>query len=209
VRRSVLLPAAALVAVPLGGCATTVTTVHQVAVPQIALPAGALAGLVLQPDQAPTGSVPLLRASGPASIAKIASFSADPTAAASALSTRGFTAGYVVEYADTTAGTSLEVTVVQFTTAAGAGAQLAADLSAPLPAGASRPALAPIGAASGAESQPLPGGTGGAELVTVRFRVGRLDYLVAATGPGSVDPASVGTVAATIAGRAAASPLSS
>lgn len=201
------LAAAPLLVVAVAACSTHTTVTRQVTVPPIALPAGALQALVVQPAEAPVGAVPLLQASGPATGVKIASFAADPTTAQRELAARGFAAAYVVEYADTTAATSLEVTVIQFAAASGASAQLAADLAAVVPAGGSAPPVGTVGDASGAVVQPLPGGKGG-QLATVRFRVGRLDYLVAATGPGTVDPTSVATIARTLALRAAASPLS-
>lgn len=166
-----------------------------------------LRDLVVQPAEAPVGAVPLLQGSGPATVGKIGSFAADPATAQQQLSARGFAAAYVVEYADTTAATSLEVTVIQFAAATGATAQLTADLAGRPPVGGTVPAVGTIGDASGALIQPLPGGRGG-QLATVRFRVGRLDYLVAATGPGAVAPTSVATIARTLAERAAASPLS-
>lgn len=202
-----LLPAL-LVLAALAGCATHTTTTVRVPVAAEPLPAGALSSLVVQPAEAPAGSTVLLRATGPADAAKIASFSSSPAAAQASLARNGFDDAYVAEYADLTARTSLVVTVVRFATAGGATAQVAADLAAPVPAGSSRQPLAAVGAVSGEVVSPQPGGAAGAQLVTVRVGVGRLAYLVAATGPHAVDPASVAGIARTLAARAAASPLS-
>ncbi len=203
-----LAVSAVLLAVALTGCATHTTTTRQVVVSTSPLPPGTLSSLVLQPNEAPDGSSTLAKETGPATLATIASFSSNPSAARAALTAHGFSDAYVAEYADLDAETSLVVSVVRFTAVSGADAQIVADLASVPPAGSTRPTLATIGARSGELVSPAPGAGGNAQLVTVRFRVGRLDYLVAATGPHAVDPASVATIARTLAMRAAASPLS-
>ncbi|MHB8341319.1 MAG: hypothetical protein ACYDB7_09115, partial [Mycobacteriales bacterium] len=175
---------------------------------QVTLPPGALQALVPAPAQAPTGLVPLLHETGPATLAKVASFSAHPTAAAAALARHGFVDAYQAVYADIGSGRILVVLVIRFRTPAGATADLAANTSVPLPAGAHQVVVAPVGDTDIAVAQPLPRSSTG-ELVTLRMRVGDLTFLIAVGARQPVDPGAVDTIAQALAEQAVQSGLAS
>lgn len=171
-------------------------------VASLALPPGPLASLVPAPSEAPSGLVPLLKVSGPVGLSRVADFSSAAAQTRARLRSHGFQDGYLAEYADVRSGRSLLVLVLRFTTAAGAAADLHDDVGDPLPAGGERLRTPRVGASSAAEEQPL---SGGGQLVVIRFRVGRLTYLV---GVGAREPVSVPAVvaiASDLAARAAGS----
>lgn len=154
------------------------------AVPEVSLPADALSPLVPAPDEVPAGMVPLLTGSGPRDMAAVAAYSADPAAAATALTAHGFQSAYVAQYADPSGPQVLSVVVARFADAAGATADLRGDLvessGEPLD-------VATVGEDSQARRQALPGATAG-ELVTLRFRVGRTTWLLAYGNQPRADP---------------------
>lgn len=183
-----------------GACTTTTKT--PAADPVVKLPAGALSGYVPQPADVPAGFVPLLAQTGPADLQRLASFSSNLKTATAALTKHGFQEGYVAEYADPPTGRSITVVVSRFTDSSGATADLTVDLSAKLPSTAHNLVVPLIGDQAGGVSQPLPGGPKGSELVTVRFRVGPLTWLVAVAARGPVDITAVTGIASNLAARA-------
>jgi hypothetical protein len=168
--------------------------------PGITLPPDPLRDLVPAPDEVPAGMVPLLAGSGSRDAAAIAEFSADPAAAATALSEHGFRSAYVAQYAHPDDGRVLSVVVVRFADEAGATADLESDL-----AGSSGDLVeAPtVGEASQVRRQPLPGEKPG-ELVTVRFRQGATTWLLAYGATPTADPDVAVDLAEQLAGRTTA-----
>ena len=151
---------------------------------EIALPPDALSVLVPAPNEVPSGMLPLLTGSGKRDAAAVAAYSADPAAAAAALKRNGFQSAYAAQYADPSSPRVLSVVVTQFAAAAGAKADLDGDLAA----SAGEPVdVPPLGEASQARRQALPGGTPG-ELVTLRFRQGRTTWLLAYGDRPKADP---------------------
>lgn len=181
--------------------------------PAVTLPAGSLEHYVPQPEEVPQGMVPLIQQTGEADIEKLAGFSSDPATARTALAQHGFENGYVVEYADTATGRVITVVVSKFASIQGATADITADLSAVPPAGAQTVIIPAVGDQSGAVKQALPNAPAGSELVTVRFRVGAMTWLVAVGAHGAVDPSAVTSIASNLAARvpgiASASPAAS
>ncbi|MFN2626819.1 MAG: hypothetical protein ABR520_12140 [Mycobacteriales bacterium] len=168
--------------------------------PVATLPAGVLAGLVLQPREVPLGLVPILRATGPAEIGRIAGFSKDISAATKALRAHGFAAAYVVQYADPDSGRVISNVAVRFATAAGAAADLTADLGAA--AASSTPVPMPVvGDQSGAVRQAYTAAGPHGELVTLRFRVGAVTYLVALGGREAVSVDELRALGQTLVAR--------
>jgi hypothetical protein len=165
-------------------------------VPDIVLPAGALRGLVPATPDLPPGLVPILAGSGPRDAHAIAAYSADPKAAGTLLIRHGFREAYVGQYADPATGRVLSVVASRFATAAGAGADLGADLAAS--SGELIPA-ATVGDQSQVRRQPLPGGKG--ELITVRFRKAATTGLVAYGASPTADPAVAVDLAKRLAAR--------
>ena len=154
--------------------------------PDVALPEDPLRPLVPEPDEVPPGMVPLLAGSGSRDAQAIADFSADPAAAAQALSDHGFRSAYVAQYAHPTDGRVLSVVVVRFADAAGASADLAGDLSG---SGGELVEVPTVGEQSQVRRQPLPGESEGeGELVTVRFRQGATTWLLAYGASPTADP---------------------
>jgi hypothetical protein len=168
-----------------------------VAAPDIALPADPLRDLVPRTADVPTGLVTILAGSGPRDAKAIAAYSADPRAAGTLLVQHGFRSAYVAQYADPATGRVLSVVVSRFSTASGAAADLAADLSASTGEriGADR-----VGEHSEVRRQPLPGGKG--QLVTVRFSKGATTWLVAYGATPTADPTVAIELAKTLASRA-------
>jgi hypothetical protein len=163
----------------------------------IALPAGDLRELVPSPAEAPAGLVPLLQASGPRDAAAVAGFSPDPAAAAGDLAARGFASAYVAQYAAPADPRSLTTVVVRFADAAGATADLEADLTD----GAGEVVPAPtVGEQSQVRRVALPGDDA-LDLVTVRFRVGPTTWVLAWRAPAPADPAVPLTLAQVLAAR--------
>lgn len=143
--------------------------------PEISLPADALTNLVPAPAEVPAGMVPLLTSTGKRDLAAVAAYSADPAAAAKALSEHRFQNAYVAQYADPNGPKVLSVVVSRFADAAGADADLTGDLAA---SSGELLDLAHLGEASQSRRQALPDGSGG-ELLTLRFRQGRTTWLLA------------------------------
>jgi hypothetical protein len=166
------------------------------AVPDIVLPADPLRDLVPRTTDLPAGLVAILAGSGPRDAHSIAGYSADPKSAGTLLTQHGFRNAYVAQYADLATGRVLSVVVSRFSTAAGATADLDADLSAST---GEQIKAAVIGEKSDVRRQPLPGGKG--QLVTVRFRKGATTWLVAYGASPTADPKVATDLAATLAGR--------
>lgn len=165
--------------------------------PDIVLPADPLRDLVPRSSDLPPGLVAILAGSGPRDAAAIAAYSADPTSAAALLTTHGFRSAYVAQYADPATDRVLSVVVSRFSTAAGATADLGADLTAST---GDQVTAATIGEQSQVRRQPLPAGKG--ELVTVRFRKGATTWLVAYGAGPTADPAVAVELATALAARA-------
>ncbi|MCU1591325.1 MAG: hypothetical protein JWP11_2581 [Frankiales bacterium] len=167
------------------------------AVPDIQLPADPLRDLVPQTADLPPGLVAVLAGSGPRDAHTIATYSADPKRAGTLLAQHGFRSAYVGQFADPATGRVLSVVVSRFSTAAGATADLDADLSGST---GDPVTVATIGEKSAVRRQPLPGGKG--ELVTVRFRKGATTWLVAYGAAPKADPSVAVELARTLASRA-------
>lgn len=191
---------AALVAVLLLSAACNSTKSH--ATKGSTLPAGVLLEYVPQPSEVPAGLQPVLAQSGPADVSKLASFSGNAATAQAALTAHGFQIGYVVEYANPTSGQLISVVVSRFATALGATQDLSSDLSAKQ-ASTVKPITVPqIGDQSGADTQPLPGGASGSQLITIRFRLDDMTWLLAVGSTGKVDISSVTQIALFLVQRA-------
>ncbi|MCW2571869.1 MAG: hypothetical protein JWO88_1927 [Frankiales bacterium] len=167
------------------------------AVPDIALPADPLRDLVPRTADLPPGLVAILAGSGPRTATAIAAYSADPKRAGMLLTQHGFRSAYVAQYADLATGRVLSVVVSRFSTAAGATADLDADLSA---SAGEQVKSDQIGEKSDVRRQPLPGGKG--ELVTVRFRKGATTWLVAYGANPTAEPDVAVGLAKVLAARA-------
>lgn len=166
--------------------------------PDVALPPGDLRGLVPSPAEVPAALVPLLQASGPRDATAVAGFSADAPAAARDLVARGFVSAYVAQYAAPGDPRSLTTVVVRFADAAGATADLEADLAD----GAGEVVAAPtVGEQSQVRRLSLPGDDA-LDLVTVRFRVGSMTWLLAWRAPAPADVAVPRALAEDLAARA-------
>ena len=191
-----------------GGSSAGDPAVAATAVPDIALPAGALRDLVPATEDLPPGMVPILSGSGNRDVAAIAEYSADPTAARTLLVQHGFEAAYTGQYADPQTGRVLSVVVTRFATPAGAQADLAGDL-----AGSSGTVVpgSTVGEQSEVRRQPLPASPApsgspapaAGELVTVRFRQGALTWLVAYGATPTADAAVATGVAERLLAKAA------
>ena len=157
------------------------------AAPALPLPADALTDLVPAPEEVPAGMVALLTSTGKRDVAAVAAYSADPAAAAKALSEHRFQSAYVAQYADPNGARILSVVVSRFADAAGAEADLTGDLAA---SSGELLDLARLGEVSQARRQALPGGSGGSagELLTLRFRQGRTTWLLAYGDQPRADP---------------------
>lgn len=168
--------------------------------PGVTLPPDPLRDLVPAPDEVPAGMVPLLAGSGARDLQAVAGFSSDPVAAAAALTANRFSSAYVAQYAHPSDGRVLSVVVARFADAAGAEADLAADL-----AGSSGDVLdvPVVGEGSQARRQALPG-EGGGELVTLRFRAGPTTWLLAYGARPTADPQVAVALARVLVDRAAA-----
>lgn len=167
------------------------------AVPDIVLPDDPLRDLVPRTADLPPGLVAILAGSGPRDAGAIAAYSADPKAAGGLLTSHGFQSAYVAQYADPATGSVLSVVVSRFSTAAGATADLTADLAGST---GDEVATAKVGEQSQVRRQPLPGGKG--ELVTVRFRKAAITWLVAYGAAPTADPQVAVALATTLASRA-------
>ena len=202
-RRAPLLLAlaGALAGAALGACSDGETP----DAPVIAtLPPGELSSLVVQPTEVASGVVPILAQTGPADATRIASFSADPTAAAASLASHGFERAYVVQYGDPATRRSVTSVVARFGTEAGATADLTGDLTAARATGTpyDEPGL---GDQAGGVESDLNASAGTGSLVTLRWRLGRTTWLIAIGATGKVDRAVLRTLAERILARAAGS----
>jgi hypothetical protein len=168
-----------------------------VAVPDIQLPADPLRELVPHTADLPAGLVAILAGSGPRDAHAIAGYSADPKAAGTLLTQHGFRSAYVAQYADPATGRVLSVVVSRFSTAAGATADLDADLTAST---GEQVKADQVGEKSDVRRQPLPGGAG--QLITVRFRKGATTWLVAYGARPAADPDVAVALAKALADRA-------
>jgi hypothetical protein len=180
-----------------GAPAPTASATSAAAAPSIVLPADPLRDLVPASADVPSGLVAILAGSGPRDAHAIAAYSADPKRAGALLTTHGFRAAYVAQYADPATGRVLSVVVSRFSTAAGATADLEADLGAST---GEHVAAATVGEKSDVRRQPLPDGKG--QLVTVRFRKGATTWLVAYGAAPSADPQVAVDIATALATRA-------
>jgi hypothetical protein len=167
-----------------------------VAVPDIQLPDDPLRDLLPRTADLPPGMVAILAGSGPRDGHTIAGYSADPKSAGTLLTQHGFRSAYVAQYADPATGRVLSVVVSRFSTAAGATADLDADLKAST---GEQVKAGQVGEKSDVRRQPLPGGKG--QLVTVRFRKGATTWLVAYGATPTADPTVATELATTLADR--------
>lgn len=146
--------------------------------PGVTLPPGALVDLVLTPDEAPKGMVPVLKGSGPRTISVVAGYSGTGPAQASAqarLKAHGFTGAYVAQYANLTTGQVVSVLASDFATAAGATSDFADDLKGAQGTIIVAPTL---GEQSRVTRQALTEKPAG-ELILVRFRRGTTTWSLA------------------------------
>jgi hypothetical protein len=165
----------------------------------LTLPPGELSDAVVQPDEVPDGVVPLLAQTGPADIAKIASFSADPKVAETSLVEHGFAAAYVATYGDEASGRIVISVVTRFASEKGATDDLTADLAA----SAGTPVTVDdLGDQAGGVRAALHADTGKGELVTLRWRRGATTYLLAVGAEGKIDDDAVITLAKKVDTRA-------
>jgi hypothetical protein len=166
----------------------------------VTLPPGELSNLVLQPQELSDGFVALPAQTGPADIARIASFSAAVPAAEKALRDHGFQAGYVVEYLDEGTGRFVVNVMTRFRDADGARADLTADLDR-LAAGATPVAVGTIGDQSGGSRIPYRDAGPTGELLSIRFRVGATTVVLSLGGRKAVDLADAQGLARVVAQR--------
>lgn len=165
----------------------------------LTLPPGDLSDAVVQPDEVPDGVVPLIAQTGPADIAKIASFSADPGKAETSLKEHGFTSAYVATYGDEATGRIVVSVVTRFQTEQGATDDLAADLAAST---GTKVEVDDLGDQAGGVRGPLDPATDNGELVTLRWRKGSTTWLLAVGAQGDVDDDAVITLAKKVLSRA-------
>ena len=173
-----------------GGAAPSPTTPRVV----VTLPPGPMSLYAVQPDEVPDGLVPILAQSGPADLAKIAGFSADPAAAAKALRDHGFVSAYIATYGDPKTGRSVTSVVTQFEASTGAAADLSGDLESAKATGTPFEVTG-LGDQAGAVRGKLDPKAGTGELVTVRWRIGDRTFLLAVGAPGDVDDDAVVSLA--------------
>jgi hypothetical protein len=169
--------------------------------PKVALmlPPGDLSDAVVQPDEVPDGVVPLIAQTGPADVAKIASFSADPADAETSLKAHGFTSAYVATYGDEASGRVVISVATRFATEQGATDDLTADLAAST---GTKVDVDDLGDQAGGVRGPLDPATNKGELVTVRWRHGATTWLLAVGAQRDVDVEAVLTLARKVLSRA-------
>ena len=197
--------AGALFLAMLAGCSSgdgnPVATNTPAPAPAVTLPPGPLADQVLQPGDLDVNLVPILAQTGPADIAKIASFSGDPAAAQTALTAHGFQAAYVVQYGDSASGAVLTNVVTSFATEGGARDDLTADLAA-AGSGGTPVATDGLGDQAGGINAPLDPTAGTGQLITLRWRVGATTWLLAVGSPQTLDEPAVRSLADLLVTRA-------
>lgn len=164
----------------------------------LTLPAGTLSALPVQPNEVPAGLVPILSQTGPADLAKIASFSADPATASQALRDHGFVDAYVATYGDPDSGRIITSVVARFATVAGATADLTGDLESAKETGTPFD-VSGLGDQAGGVRGKLDPKAGTGELITIRWRIAETTYLVAVGAPNDVDDEAVVTLARQVA----------
>lgn len=165
-----------------------------------ALPPGALVELVPSAVDLPPGFT-IQDGAGPIDLTGVAALSSDPKAAASALHSNDFVDGYSAEYADQRSGAFLSARVLRFSVESGARADFAREVRESAAAAESVP-MAQVGDESAAFREKVPEGDV-AEIVSVRFRVRDLVWLVETGSQESMDAALAHNVAANLARRAA------
>ena len=188
-----LAAALAAVSLLLAGCSGDDGTPRASASPSVPLPTlppGELSDRVLQPGEVSRSLVPIVAQTGARDIRSIAAFSADPKAAEKSLQEHGFQSAYVVQYADP--GTSAVVTnvVTKFASAAGAIADLTADLASSRKTGTAFDVTG-LGDQAGGVRGTFEKGAAPGTLVTLRWRVGDTTWLLAVGAKQPVDEAGV------------------
>ncbi|HEV2890223.1 MAG TPA: hypothetical protein VGX28_07575 [Frankiaceae bacterium] len=199
ITRRAALALAAVVA--LAGCSDGDSAPRAtVSVPVPTLPAGELSPRVLQPGDVSRNLVPIAAQTGTRDLKAIAAFSADPPKAEKSLQEHGFQSAYVVQYADPQNAAVVTNVVTKFATAAGATADLAADLTASGATGETFSVTGlgeQAGGVRGRLEPSLPVGT----LITLRWRVGDTTWLLAVGSKKQVDEGSVRRLADKLTGR--------
>lgn len=154
--------------------------------PDVTLPPGALVDQVLQPDEVPAGMVPIIKGSGPRSLAVVASYSGAGKAAKQAearLRAHSFTGAYAAQYANLSTGQALSVLASSFGTPAAAAADFADDLKAAQGKNVAAPTLGEQSAVTLQALDTKPP----SELVLVRFRRGSMTWSLAYRSPPPAD----------------------
>ncbi|MEP7055611.1 MAG: hypothetical protein ABI912_10230 [Actinomycetota bacterium] len=143
------------------------------------LPPGALLELVPSAADLPPG-YDVTEGGGPRSAQEIADLADDPANAMRALQSNGFKDCYSADYGNVRSGAYISVQVMRFNTDAGARADYARQVQES--AAASDPLqMAPVGDESAAFREKVPEGDV-AEIVSVRFRVKDLVWLIETGG---------------------------
>ena len=142
------------------------------------LPPGELREKVLQPGEVGRNLVPIAAQTGTRDLNGIAAFSANPATAKKALQKNGFQTAYVVQYADPATGAVVTNVASKFATAAGATADLTADLKSTSKTGAVFPVDGLGDQAGGIRGKRDDKAVQGS-LVTLRWRQGEVTWLLA------------------------------
>jgi hypothetical protein len=166
-----------------------------------ALPPGALVELVPSPADVPPGYDAAEGTTGPLGLTEVADLADDPEAAQRALGINGFKDGYSADYGNEQTGAFISVLVQRFTNEAGAKADYARQVSESV-ASSDPLSIAPVGDESSAFVEKVPEGDV-AEIVSVRFRVRDLVWLVETGGQDSPDTTLARDIAARLAGKIA------
>lgn len=166
------------------------------------LPPGELRGRVLQPAEVSANLVVIAAQTGTRDAKGIAAFSADPATAEKALERNGFQAAYAVQYADPATNAVVTNVVAKFASAAGATADLTADL-----ANAGRTGTAfdvtGLGEQAGGVRAKRDDGSPDGSLVTLRWRSGDTTWLLAVSASTPVAEDGVRKLADTLMKRLA------
>lgn len=169
-------------------------------VPLPTLPPGELREKVLQPGEVSRNLVPIAAQTGTRDAKAIAAFSADPKAAEKALEKNGFQSAYVVEYADPQTNAVIINVVTKFATAAGAQADLTADLAAARKTGAVF-SVDGLGEQAGGIRSKRDKTSPEGSLVTLRWRQGDTTWLLAVSASTVVAQDGVRKLADQLMGR--------
>jgi len=127
----------------------------------------------------------LVEGAGPVDVVAVAAVSADPDAAEKALQAEGLTGGYVAEYDEQQTGAFVAVSVLRFAAETGARAHFARGVSESA-ADADAIIMPAVGDESAAFTETVPEGDV-AEIVSVRFRVRDVVWLIETGGQQRVD----------------------